>query len=165
MRLSIVVLIILMGSVTLCYSADAERDSLSFQTFKEYSFPQLHAPKAVTIKEVQTPFIIIDFWASWCAPCKKALPFIDSLSSKKITVIAISLDEKKEKARSFYTAEGKNTLLLHDVERTSAKLFRIEGLPTVMMFTNDGTLLRRWDGYSYAEKKFIQEMVAREEIE
>ncbi|MGL1886640.1 MAG: TlpA family protein disulfide reductase [Reichenbachiella sp.] len=153
----------LLGGITLCYSADAKGDSLSFQEFREYTFPELHTSKAVAIKDIKTPFIIIDFWASWCVPCKKALPFIDSLSSKKVTVIAMSLDEKKEKARSFYSALGENTVLLHDVDRKSAKLFRIEGLPTVIMLTNNGTLLRRWDGYSYADKQFIQEMVAREE--
>lgn len=55
--------------------------------------------KEISTKEINTPYIFLDFWASWCKPCRKEIPYIKQVIEKykgELTIYAISLDEKRE---------------------------------------------------------------------
>ncbi|MGL1936522.1 MAG: TlpA family protein disulfide reductase [Fibrobacterales bacterium] len=125
-------------------------------------FTQLHTQGTLSPQQIEGDLIIIEFWASWCVPCRAALPSVDSLSSSSIGVFAMSLDESFGDAQTFYRSVGVNTILVHDPSKMSAQSLNIEGMPTLLICNRKGEILRRWDGYGLSDKKYILEMIARE---
>ncbi|MGL1903021.1 MAG: TlpA family protein disulfide reductase [Fibrobacterales bacterium] len=125
-------------------------------------FTRLHSKGATAPQQVPGDLIVIEFWASWCVPCRVALPSVDSLSSRSVGVFAISIDESYESAQSFYRPVGVNTILVHDSLKASAKSLNIKGMPTLLICNPKGEILRRWDGYGISDKKYILEMIIRE---
>jgi thiol-disulfide isomerase/thioredoxin len=88
-----------------------------------------HTKEAVTV---------LDFWASWCAPCKEELPIYQALFEKykgaKVNFMAVSVDRYKEEAEAFLKDENYDFPVAHDTSKTEmAKKFEIEGIPTIVV--------------------------------
>jgi thiol-disulfide isomerase/thioredoxin len=130
--------------------------------FWDTPFQRLGSQGSLAPSSLKGSLIIVEFWASWCVPCRKTLPAIDSLSNDSVGVYAISLDESKEVAASFYKASGPNTELVHDPAKKSGKMVALEGLPTLFIVNAEGVIVRRWDGFGLADKKYIVEMIEKE---
>lgn len=81
---------------------------------------------------------VLDFWASWCAPCKEELPIYQALFEKykgsKVNFMAVSVDRYKEEAEAFLKDEKYDFPVAHDTAETKmAAKFEIEGIPTIVV--------------------------------
>ena len=72
--------------------------------------------EAVSLEALAGQVVLIDFWASWCAPCKRTLPELARLGARHpgLKVLAVSLDEDRSKALGFLKGQDKGLLALHD---------------------------------------------------
>jgi thiol-disulfide isomerase/thioredoxin len=100
--------------------------------------------KSWSLKELQGRIILVNFWATWCPPCRKEMPDLESLhnrfSSKGLVIVAIS-DEDDAKVRPFIAA-GKFTYpILLDPESTIKKRFLIQGIPQTLIYDRSGKLV------------------------
>lgn len=103
--------------------------------------------------------VLIDFWASWCAPCKKSLPELRRLKAElpAATFLAISEDEEKAKARRFLaTSDPEGLVTLLDSAGKVAGQFGVEGMPTALLIDRKGVLRFRHDGYSVKDLERIK---------
>jgi thiol-disulfide isomerase/thioredoxin len=83
--------------------------------------------------------VIVDFWASWCEPCKVELPALNKLHKKfggKLTVIGVNVDEKTEDAKAFLKDHPVGFDLVHDKGMKSANALGIEKMPTSFILSN-----------------------------
>ena len=118
--------------------------------------------KKLNIKEFSGNLILLNFWATWCAPCKKEMPSLDilqnhnSLDNLKIFPINVGQDDVK-KALSFYKdLEIKNLELYFDSPITLAKKFKLRGIPTSILINKDGYEFARIIGsIDFEDQKFI----------
>jgi len=88
--------------------------------------------------------VVINFWATWCPPCRKEMPDLDALykkfKSQGLIVLAIS-DEQDVKVRSFLKQRPVRYPVLIDTDRRVNELYRVEGIPKTYIYGRDGKLV------------------------
>ena len=86
--------------------------------------------------------MIINFWATWCAPCKKEMPSLEQLTFKypEIKVFAVNTEKpSKIRTRDFFRSVGVTTLnTYYDPELNLVKVFKLRGLPTSILIDKEG---------------------------
>ena len=118
--------------------------------------------KKINIKEFNGNLLLLNFWATWCAPCKEEMPSLDrlqvnqNLSNLKIFAINVS-QESKEKVDSFFEDLNiENFDPYFDAPTTLAKTFSLRGVPTSILIDKDGKEFARIMGsIDFNDKIFI----------
>jgi len=103
--------------------------------------------------------IVLDFWATWCPPCREEIPhFIglyDQYKGMGLEVIGIALDRNGEKKVAAFTAENKiNYTVLLGNEEVSDLYGGIAAIPTTFILDKDGNIRKKYIGYN--EKKVFE---------
>ena len=106
--------------------------------------------------------ILLNFWATWCAPCKEEMPSLDllqehkNLDNLKIFAINIGQDNLENSKKFFGDLKIKNLGIYFDTPTTLAKKFGLRGIPTSILLNKDGLEFARIVGsINFSEKKFI----------
>ncbi|MDA9933889.1 TlpA family protein disulfide reductase [Candidatus Pelagibacter sp.] len=118
--------------------------------------------KEINIKEFNGNLLLLNFWATWCAPCKEEMPSLDrlqvnqNLSNLKIFAINISQESKKKVDIFFKDLNIKNFEPYFDSPTTLAKTFSLRGVPTSILIDKDGKEFARIMGsIDFNDKIFI----------
>jgi len=87
--------------------------------------------------------VLVEFWASWCAPCRDAVPWVGAMLSdygqRGLVVIAVNVDQNRDAAEQFLTAIGGRDLnLRYDPRGALASRLNIGGMPTEIVFDRNG---------------------------
>lgn len=116
-----------------------------------------------TAPDIAGKVVLVDLWASWCGPCKKAFPVMkelhDAFSSRGFTVLAVSLDEKKADMDEFLAKAKPAFPTLRDVRGKLAEALGVESIPTSILVGPDGRILARHEGFDGDSTK--KELVAQ----
>lgn len=95
--------------------------------------------------------VLVNFWASWCEPCREELPQLQQLyerhSDDGLVVVGVS-DEDPGKTRQFLEEHGIGYPSLHDEVGSVMQSYQITAIPTSLIIGRDGQLLRRMEGYT-----------------
>ena len=96
--------------------------------------------------------VILDFWATWCKPCRKALPALQALADahgEAVTVWTVSIDDPRSRARIGPTLRALDVDLpaLIDADKEVAALFRVTSVPATFLIAPDGTVAYEHVGY------------------
>ena len=114
---------------------------------------------AVDIIDKKIDFYILNFWASWCAPCIKEMKSLDNLkkNTSKIKVITISQDLDINDAVNFFKKNNyENLEKYYDYEKAVSKNFSLRGLPTTFIFNKELKAFAKVEGIiEWESKKFI----------
>ena len=107
--------------------------------------------------------IILNFWATWCAPCKEEMPSLDllqnnvNLDNLKIFPINVGQDNVEKASKFFEDLKIKNLKLYFDSPITLAKKFGLRGIPTSILFNKEGLEFARIIGsIDFEDKKFLE---------
>ncbi len=119
--------------------------------------------KELILNDYKGNLVILNFWATWCAPCKDEMPSLDLLSENpnldnlKIFPINIGKDTNQKSSAFFEDLKIKNLEIYFDSPNTLAKKFQLRGLPTTILFNKDGLEFARIIGsIDFADEKFIK---------
>lgn len=110
-------------------------------------------------------YVLVDFWASWCGPCKAEIPNLIELQNKfggeKFTVIGVNVWDEESKFKASLTAEGINYPQIYvpvGNKDDATALYGIRGIPQIILFGPDGIIVQR-NLRGDAMKKLIEEKV------
>ena len=116
--------------------------------------PDFKLPTAngeVTPAQFKGKVVYVDFWASWCKPCKKSFPWLNQLQQKYkdqgLVVLAINLDKEKYLADAFLEKIPANFIVAFDAEGETAKSFNIKGMPSSYLIDRNGFVMGRHSGF------------------
>ena len=119
--------------------------------------------KQVNLNDYQGKLVMLNFWASWCTPCKKEMPSLDLLQVNQnftnLEIFPINVGQDNiEKASSFFSElKIKNLKLYFDSPVTLAKKFGLRGIPTTILFNKKGEEFARIIGsIDFGDKEFIE---------
>jgi thiol-disulfide isomerase/thioredoxin len=111
----------------------------------------------VSSADLRGKVVLIDFWATWCQPCKKEMPgyqkLLDRYGSRGFVVVGFKLDIMKdtEDPVSFANRIGVRYPLLVAVDDVKQKFGGIEGIPTTMLYDRQGILRQKVIGFEYTD--------------
>ena len=118
--------------------------------------------KKINIKEFNGNLLLLNFWATWCGPCKEEMPSLDklqvnqNLSNLKIFAINISQENKKKVDIFFKDLNIENFDPYFDSPKTLAKTFSLRGVPTSILIDKNGKEFARIMGsIDFDDKIFI----------
>ena len=119
--------------------ADTKSDPLSTHTLAALD------GKTTTLAKYRGEILVVNFWASWCAPCRRELPLLDQWNSawtgRGARVITISIDTDAKKAKRF-VEEMKLTLpVMHDGPQGLARTLDIPSVPYTLLLDRDGNVV------------------------
>ena len=119
--------------------------------------------KEFNLSDYKGNLVILNFWATWCAPCKDEMPSLDllteipNLNNLKIFPINIGKDDNQKSLTFYEDLKIKNLEIYLDPPNTLAKKFQLRGLPTTILFNKDGFEFARIIGsIDFADEKFIK---------
>jgi thiol-disulfide isomerase/thioredoxin len=116
----------------------------------------------INLSDYKGNLILMNFWATWCAPCKEEMPSLDLLQNQenldklKIFPINVGQDNLENSLKFFEDLEIKNLKIYFDSPITLAKKFGLRGIPTSIIFNKDGLEFARIIGsIDFNDQKFI----------
>lgn len=99
--------------------------------------------KSWTLKDLRGKVVLVNFWATWCPPCRKEMPDLEALSKRfkdqGLVILAIS-DEDVAKVKPFIAEKSFTYPILLDPGRNVNKLFGVEGIPKTFIYDREGRL-------------------------
>jgi cytochrome c biogenesis protein CcmG, thiol:disulfide interchange protein DsbE len=119
----------------------------------------------VELKSFKGKIVLVDFWASWCLPCKAVFPALndlhEELQATGVEVLAINVDEKRRNADAFLAGTPHTLRVLLDPRMTAADAFRVRQIPTAYVIDRKGIIRYTHEGYSVeAVETFRKEVAA-----
>ena len=95
--------------------------------------------KFIHLARVKADVIVLDFWATWCPPCRQGLPLLQEFENwakqekKSVAVFAVNLKEKPHVVKRFWEEQGFNMTVLMDTAGKSAKAYGVRGIPQTVI--------------------------------
>ena len=104
----------------------------------------LTTQEPISINNYKGKVIYLDFWASWCPPCKLSFPVLNKLhnelKNKGFEVLAVNLDEEKEDARQFLQANPVDFTIAHDIQKTCPITYEVMAMPSSYIIDRQGVI-------------------------
>ena len=129
-----------------------------FQASTVWAVEPGQALPALNLAEVQASkgqYIYIDYWASWCGPCRQSFPWMNALQAKLgpkgLKVVAVNVDAKRADADKFLTHTPAQFTVAYDPQGESAKKLAIKTMPTSLLVSPEGTVLFVHSGFRTEE--------------
>lgn len=105
----------------------------------------------------------IDFWASWCAPCRQSFPWMHALqgryAARGLQVVAINLDPKPEPARRFLAEHPVSFPVAFDPQGDSARRAAVRAMPTSLLVDADGRIALVHAGFRDSDRGMLETAV------
>lgn len=139
------------------------------QQAPQFTLPALGNGQAVSLQKYNGKVVYLDFWASWCAPCRTSFPLLNGLHKKLkdqgFEVVAINLDEDKAKAEEFLKEIPVDFTILRDEKGEWSDKFVVESMPTSFIIDKQGVIQNIHKGFTSGDinelERKITELLAK----
>lgn len=124
----------------------------------DFKLEQIQASKfaqkapSVSLEAFKGKVVYLDFWASWCGPCRQSFPWMnkmqDKYGDKGLEIVAINLDEEKALAMAFLSENKATFNVLFDPAGVTPELYGVMGMPSSYLIDRNGKLLSSSIGFN-----------------
>ena len=115
------------------------------------------------LSEFRGDVVLINFWATWCGPCRQEMPLLDELYQRYervgFSLLGVNIDDDSRKAMSMISDLGVNFPVLFDNSKEVSKLYQVDAMPVTIIVDRDGTVRYVHQGYKPGyEDKYLDEI-------
>lgn len=159
-KVSLIAFVMLTGVV--CLNANATDVG---QPAPQFTLPTLQQDQPTALKQFAGKVVYLDFWASWCAPCRTSFPLLnklhEKLKAKGFEVVAVNLDEDKANAEKFLKEFQVSFTVLRDAKGEWADKFVVESMPTSFIIDKQGVVQNIHHGFASDDIKELEDKITQ----
>lgn len=130
------------------------------QSAPQFTLPTLKTDSPIALKQFAGKVVYLDFWASWCAPCKTSFPLLNKLHAKLkeqgFEVVAVNLDENKLLGEKFLQEVPVDFTVLRDEKGEWADKYVVESMPTSFIIDKNGVVQKIHHGFTSDDIKELE---------
>jgi cytochrome c biogenesis protein CcmG, thiol:disulfide interchange protein DsbE len=117
----------------------------------------------VSLDSLRGRVVYVDFWASWCEPCRRSFPWLETLheryAGRGLTIVAINLDKDRHAADAFLEKFPARFLVAYDPAGKSAEAYRVSAMPSSFIIGPTGVLLSSHAGFDPRKTGAIEALI------
>ena len=115
------------------------------------------------LSEFRGDVVMINFWATWCGPCRQEMPLLDELYGRYqrvgFSLLGVNIDDDSRRAMAMVDELGVSFPVLFDTEKAVSKLYEVEAMPVTVLLDREGTVRHIHHGYKPGyEQKYLNEI-------
>ena len=119
----------------------------------------------LTLADLKGKVVYLDFWASWCPPCRQSFPWMNEMehrySRKGLAVVAVNLDKNRELATKFLNEMPADFTVVYDREGTVADSYHVPGMPSSFIIDRNGKIRAIHIGFRQEDTAALEEALRR----
>lgn len=123
------------------------------------------ASRSVSSRELLGQWVYLDFWASWCGPCKQSFPWMTQLQSRwrehKLQVVAVGLDKQAQPMERFLQQFPGHVLVAWDPAADTAKRFDVQAMPSSYLINPEGKVILHHRGFQVGDSAALSVSIGR----
>ena len=130
--------------------------------------PQFDLPGkdgAVQLAKLQGRLVYVDFWASWCGPCRQSFPWMNEMQARYgargLQVVGVNLDAKSDDARRFLAETPARFTIAFDPTGATPRAYGIKGMPSSVLIGPDGKVLYEHAGFKEADRAALEQVIKK----
>ena len=130
--------------------------------------PSFKVPSAkgmVELDKLRGQVVYLDFWASWCTPCRKSFPWMNEMQHKYekdgLTIVAVNLDKKRDLIDKFLKNTPADFTIAYDPGGQLAKTYKLVGMPTSYLIDRNGQIHETHVGFRKKDKDKLEAKIQR----
>jgi thiol-disulfide isomerase/thioredoxin len=108
--------------------------------------------KTVHLADFRGHPVLLDFWATWCGPCRMSIPLVQKFyqdhKDQGLVVLGMNVDEDRSSVYPFVQRFQMTYPVLYAADSSMSDAFGVEGIPTFILLDAQGRIIRRYDGFS-----------------
>ena len=138
----------------------------STAVFAADAAPDFRLPSAkglVELSKLKGKVVYVDFWASWCTPCRKSFPWMNELHKKYkdqgLEVVAVNLDKSREPIDEFLAKTPAEFTIAYDPSGGAATNYKVTGMPSSYLIDRSGQLQTAHLGFRDKDKVEIEDKI------
>ncbi|MEM8816017.1 MAG: TlpA disulfide reductase family protein [Pseudomonadota bacterium] len=117
------------------------------------------------LSEYRGEVVMINFWATWCGPCRQEMPLLDDLYNRYervgFTLLGVNIDDNSQRAVDMMRELGVNFPVLFDASKDVSKLYEVNAMPVTVILDREGNVRHVHQGYKPGyEEKYLDEVRA-----
>jgi cytochrome c biogenesis protein CcmG, thiol:disulfide interchange protein DsbE len=117
----------------------------------------------VSLDSLRGKVVLVDFWASWCGPCRQSFPWMSKLyqtySQKGLVIVAINLDKKREPANDFLSEFSPPFIVAFDPAAKTAEAFHVPAMPSSFIVNREGMILYSHAGFNLKKTDEVENLI------
>ena len=134
------------------------------KTAPDFTLKSMAGPN-LKLSEMTGNVVLINFWASWCGPCREEMPLLNALHKKYeplgFTVLGVNVEEDVNAAKGFLKNFPVDFPVLLDNTNQVSKLYQVIAMPTSVVVDRDGNMRYLHQGYKSGDEAKYQQMVKK----
>jgi cytochrome c biogenesis protein CcmG/thiol:disulfide interchange protein DsbE len=127
------------------------------------SAPLLDGGRSVSLADYRGQVVYLDFWASWCAPCRESFPFMNELqrelAGKGLQILAVSVDKTPDDARRFLARYPAQFTVALDAAAACPAAFQLQGMPSSYIIDKGGAVRAIHAGFRNRDRAEIRQQL------
>lgn len=117
----------------------------------------------VSLSSLRGKVVYLDFWASWCVPCRQSFPWMaaidDEYKNKGLVVLAVNLDKSRDLADAFLERYSAPFTVAFDPDAKTAEAFRVQAMPSSFIVDRNGKIVYVHEGFEQAKAQSVEDRI------
>jgi peroxiredoxin len=119
----------------------------------------------IKLSELKGSIVMVNFWASWCGPCRKELPAFEKLYRKYeplgLIILAVNVDDDPAKANGLLSEVNISFPVLYDTDQSVSELYEVEAMPSTYFINRDGELVESHRSFKEGDEKKYKAIIKK----